>query len=271
MKKRLDVLLVEKGFAESRSRAKALVEAGQVYLAKIGSDEKLDKVSLELPADAPVFVKIGSANRFVSRAGLKLEGALSRLGLSVVNWECLDVGQSTGGFTDCLLGAGAARVVGVDVGRDQLAPKLKEDPRVVFFEGLNARDLSRHPEVREGLTNGKADLIVMDLSFISQTVVLPELSAFAEGKTRLISLVKPQFEVGPEGLGKGGIVRDPLLYGTVRSKITAAAESHGWRVLDFFESPVPGKDGNKEFFIYGIHTGDSTFPADSSDRGLREP
>ncbi len=256
MKRRLDVLLVEKGFAESRSRAKALVEAGQVYLAKVGGEEKLDKVSLELPADAPVFVKIGSANRFVSRAGLKLEGALSRVGLSVLNWECLDVGQSTGGFTDCLLRAGASRVVGVDVGKDQLAQKIKDDPRVIFFEGVNARELSRHPEVRDGFTNKKADLIVMDLSFISQTMVLPELGVFAEEKTRLISLVKPQFEVGPEGLGKGGIVRDPLLYDRVRSKIAEAVTEHGWKILDDFESPIPGKEGNKEFFIYGIKTGD---------------
>ncbi|MBX3039796.1 MAG: TlyA family RNA methyltransferase [Bdellovibrionaceae bacterium] len=256
MKKRLDVLLVEKGFAETRSRAKALVEAGQVYLAKIGGEEKLEKVSLELPGDAPVFVKIGSANRFVSRAGLKLEGALSRIGLSVVNWECLDVGQSTGGFTDCLLQSGAARVVGVDVGKDQLVQKLKEDSRVVFFEGLNARELSRYSEVQDGFSNRKADLIVMDLSFISQIVVLPELSIFAEEKTRLISLVKPQFEVGPEGLGKGGIVRDPLLYEQVQRKITEVAESHGWKVLDYFESPILGKEGNKEFFLYGIKTGD---------------
>lgn len=256
MKKRLDVLLVDKGFAESRSRAKALVEAGQVFLAKIGGEEKLDKVSQELPEDAPVFVKIGSGNRYVSRAGLKLEGALSHIGLSVVNWECLDVGQSTGGFTDCLLRAGASRVVGVDVGKDQLVQKLKEDPRVLFFEGLNARELSRHPEVQDGFANRKADLIVMDLSFISQTVVLPELSGFAEEKTRLISLVKPQFEVGPEGLGKGGIVRDPLLYGQVQSKISDVATSHGWKILDYFESPILGKEGNKEFFIYGIKTGD---------------
>lgn len=256
MKRRLDVLLVEKGLAESRSRAKALVESEQVFLLKEGKEQPLTKASLEIDPDAPLLVKSGDANRFVSRAGLKLEGAFRHLGLSASGWRCLDVGQSTGGFTDFLLQSGAAEVIGVDVGHDQLAPRIREHPRVVAYEGVNARGLSREPRIQIHFKAGAADLIVMDLSFISQRVVLPELSVFAGDGTRLISLVKPQFEVGPEGLGKGGLVRDEALFEVVKKELSDSAAAAGWGVQDYFESSLPGKDGNKEFFLYGIRSND---------------
>ncbi|MBX2987914.1 MAG: TlyA family RNA methyltransferase [Bdellovibrionaceae bacterium] len=251
-RRRLDQFLVEQGLAPSRTRARDLIEAGQVSRLTAQGREVLRKASLEIAEDERLEIAEGEADRFVSRGGLKLAGALGRISLDPRGLAVLDVGQSTGGFSDCLLQAEAALVVGVDVGRDQLHPRLRSHPRLKFFEGINARDLRGRDEVRGMFPQGSADLIVMDLSFISQTLVFPVLDFFARPGTRLLSLVKPQFEVGPSGLGKGGIVKDPLLYDEVERKMKQALTGAGWKVLSYFESPLTGKDGNKEFFIHGV-------------------
>ncbi len=245
---RLDKLLLAKGLAGSRSHAQRLIEAGRVYRRCAGVDEPLAKVSAKLPEDSELVVLAGDEDRYVSRAGLKLAGALSHTELEVSGWTALDIGQSTGGFTDCLLQAGAARVIGVDVGRDQLVGRLRDDPRVVCLEGINARQLPGDELL--GLAPGGFDLLVMDVSFISQTLILPGLPALMRPSGQLLSLVKPQFEVGREGIGKGGIVRDDSLYPRVAEAIRQCGQSLGLTVRDYFPSPIAGGDGNREFFAW---------------------
>ena len=241
---RVDLLLVELGLAPSRTAAQNLIDAGRVKV-----DGKIvAKPSLKLEATAPISVDADPADRFVSRGGLKLAGALAKSGITVSGLQALDVGISTGGFTDCLLQAGARRVIGVEVGHDQLHPRLLADSRVVQFEGVNARHLT--PELIAPALEGPLDLIVGDVSFISLTLVLPRLAEVLPQGGRLLFLVKPQFEVGPGNLGKGGIVKDERLYPEVEAKIRATAESCGLNVLDYFPSPIKGGDGNREFFLF---------------------
>ena len=198
-----------------------------------------------LPENAEITIADDATDRYVGRGGIKLAGALAHTKLDVRGRHCLDVGQSTGGFTDCLLQAGAASVVGVDVGHGQLHAKLRSDPRVTSIEGVNARGLQESaPVVRH------YGLIVGDLSFISLTLVLPQLPALLAPHGDMLLLVKPQFEVGQEHVGKGGIVRDASLYPLVEAKLRQAAEAAGVRVVDYFESPIAGTDGNREFFIW---------------------
>jgi len=206
------------------------------------------KASLILPPTAALVVLADADDRYVSRGGLKLAGALAHTGLDVHGRSCLDLGQSSGGFTDCLLQAGAARVVGVDVGHGQLHPRLQADPRVSSLEGINGRSLGDAP-----LPERRFDLIVADLSFISLTLVLPQLPPLLVADGDLLLLVKPQFEVGPEHVGKGGIVRDAGLYPQVAARLRQAAAAAGLRVLDWFDSPIRGGDGNREFFIWMKH------------------
>ncbi len=241
---RADQLLVEQGLAPSRTVAQRLIEAGRVSW----SGGPVAKAALVLPLSAELAVAADETDRYVSRGGLKLAGALARTGLAVAGRVCLDVGQSTGGFTDCLLQAGAARVVGVDVGHEQLDPRLRADTRVTCIEHANARALDP-----AALPIGAFDLIVADLSFISLTLVLPRLPALLAPAGNMLLLVKPQFEVGPEHVGKGGIVRDASLYPMVADKIRQAAQAAGLRVLDYFDSPIAGTDGNREFFIWTRH------------------
>jgi 23S rRNA (cytidine1920-2'-O)/16S rRNA (cytidine1409-2'-O)-methyltransferase len=238
---RADQMLVERGLAPSRTVAQRLIEAGRVSW----SGGAVVKVSMVLPLTAELAVASDESDRYVGRGGIKLAGALARTKLDVAGRACLDIGQSTGGFTDCLLQAGAASVVGVDVGHGQLHPKLAADTRVTSFEGLNAREL-RKSVVAVRLY----DLIVGDLSFISLTLVLPQLPALLADGGDILLLVKPQFEVGPEHVGKGGIVRDASLYPQVEARLRQAAEAAGLTVLDYFESPIAGTDGNREFFIW---------------------
>ena len=238
---RADQLLVERGLAPSRTVAQRLIESGRVSW----TDGPITKASLILPLTAELAVASDEADCYVGRGGIKLAGALAHTKLDVRGKACLDVGQSTGGFTDCLLQAGAATVVGVDVGHGQLHPKLASDPRVTSIEGVNARELKK-----SAVATRHYDLIVADLSFISLTLVLPQLPALlAEGGDMLL-LVKPQFEVGPTHVGKGGIVRDASLYPQVEAKLRQAAEAAGLRVVDYFDSPIAGTDGNREFFIW---------------------
>ncbi len=239
---RADVLLVERGLAPSRTAAQRLIAAGHVFSHDGGLRVVVSKPSVSVAEDVSLEVEASDLNRFVSRGGLKLDGALTHAGLDVAQLCCLDVGQSTGGFTDCLLQRGAAHVVGVDVGHDQLHPRMRSDARVTCIEAINARTLA---EIGEPF-----DLIVADVSFISLTKVLPQWAALLAANGRVLSLVKPQFEVGADNLARGGIVRDASLYAAVETAIRAACAPAGLRVLDYFDSSITGTDGNREFFVY---------------------
>lgn len=237
MKTRLDRLLVERGLAESREKAQALIMAGEVLLdgrkaAKPGQ-MVADDAALEVLARPP----------FVSRGGYKLAGALEHFGVPVEGFICLDVGSSTGGFTDVLLQRGAARVHAVDVGAGQLDWKLRNHPRVAVHEGINAREL-KFEDIGE-----LVDLAVMDVSFISATLILPALVPLLRPEGRMIVLVKPQFEVGKGQVGKGGIVRDPELHRAACARVAGAVEQAGFRT-SLMESPIRGAEGNKEFLLY---------------------
>jgi 23S rRNA (cytidine1920-2'-O)/16S rRNA (cytidine1409-2'-O)-methyltransferase len=242
---RADLLLVEAGFAPSRTAAQRLIAAGRVRCA----GDPVAKPAQDLPSDAELTVEADPDDRYVSRGGMKLAGALAASGVTAAGRVCLDVGQSTGGFTDCLLQAGAAKVVGVDVGHGQLHPRLKDDGRAVCIEGVNCRALAS-ADLGSHLPKTGFDLIAADVSFISLTLVLPRLPALLATGGDLLLLVKPQFEVGPQGLGKGGIVRDPALYGEVEAKLRQAAADAGLGVHGWYDSPITGGDGNREFFIW---------------------
>lgn len=245
---RADALLVERGLAASRTRAQAAIAAGRVVADGI----PVTKPAHLLLPESDIVVAADESEGFVSRGGLKLAGALAHSGLDVSGRSCLDVGQSTGGFSDCLLQAGAAKVVGVDVGHSQLDPRLAQDARCVTLEGLNARELNaaqlggHHPP-------GGFDLIVCDASFISLTLLMPRWPALLAPQGEILALVKPQFEVGPKGLGKGGIVRDVALYAEVETRLRASAAKCGLAVRDWFDSPITGGDGNHEFFLWMHH------------------
>jgi 23S rRNA (cytidine1920-2'-O)/16S rRNA (cytidine1409-2'-O)-methyltransferase len=238
-------LLVEAGLASSRTAAQRLIAAGRVSW----SGGTIVKPAFDLAAETPLTVAIDPEDRFVSRGGLKLAGALAETGISANGKTCLDIGQSTGGFTDCLLQAGAPHVVGVDVGHGQLHPRLAADPRVTTLEGINCRALSP-ADLGGALPGDGFALIVGDVSFISMTLILPQLPALLAADGDLLLLVKPQFEVGPANIGKGGIVRDPTLYAEVERKLRDCAASLKLAVHGWLNSPITGGDGNREFFIW---------------------
>jgi len=246
---RADLLIVEQGLAASRTAAQQLIAAGRVYIDRDGALSPLTKPSQKLAADTVLSVVPDPSDRYVSRGGLKLAGALADAGLSIDGFRVLDVGQSTGGFTDCALQAGAARVVGVDVGHDQLVQKLRDDARVRFFEGVNGRALD-HAALLAANDGERFDLMVCDVSFISLTLILPSALPLVKPGGYLLSLVKPQFEVGREGLGKGGIVKDARLYDGVRRKICDAVAEQGLEVRGWYDSAITGGDGNREFFVF---------------------
>lgn len=243
---RADVLLVERGLAPSRTAAQRLIAGGHVYTraGREGTRIALTKPGITLADDVAIEVETSELARYVSRGGLKLEGALDCTGFDVTGLRCLDVGQSTGGFTDCLLQRGAAHVVGVDVGHDQLHARIRGDARVTVIEGVNAREVALAQ-----LGGEPFDLIVADVSFISLTKVLPQWPALLAPGGRVLSLVKPQFEVGAENVARGGIVRDASLYAAVEASIRSACGRAGLAVLDYLESPITGADGNHEFFV----------------------
>ncbi len=245
---RVDQLLVERGLAASRSQAQRLIASGVQWRVGASAWRRVAKNGDELPAAAELLVLDEAEARYVSRGGLKLEGALNAAGWDVAGWRCLDVGQSTGGFTDCLLQRGAAQVVGLDVGHGQLHARLRSDPRVVCIEGLNARALlpgdARVPDAARGF-----DLVVGDVSFISLTLVLPGVVPLLRAGGRVLMLVKPQFELQPGQIGKGGIVRDPALYALVEARIREACAAQGLQVQAWLSSPIEGGDGNREFFV----------------------
>ncbi len=243
---RLDIYLVENKLADSRSHAQELIAAEQVIVIHNNQTKKATKASLKVESGMQVIVEDGPANKFVSRGGHKLDGALKHVGISVQDLKALDVGTSTGGFSDCLLQNGVSSVVGVDVGHGQLSPKLQNNPKLKLYEGINARSLSSQAFVKAE----KFDLIVMDVSFISITLILPELVNLLSDEGTLLSLVKPQFEVGIDGLSKGGIVKDKSLYAEVEVKIRRVCSDAGFVVKDYFSSSIEGKDGNHEFFVF---------------------
>ena len=241
-KTRLDVALVERGLAETRAAAQRMVMAGLVF----SGERKLEKAGQSVAADLALDVR-GQPHPSVSRGGLKLEKAIEHFAIPIVGRIALDVGSSTGGFTDCLLQRGAAKVYAVDVGTNQLAWKLRSDPRVVSMEKTNMRAVT-HVQIPEPI-----DLVVCDASFIGLRTVLPAALALAAPGAHLAALIKPQFEVGKGRVGKGGIVREPELHTEVCETISAwLAEQPGWRVLGVTESPITGAEGNKEFLIAGV-------------------
>jgi len=249
---RADQLLVERGLAASRSQAQRLIAAGVQWRLPGGAWKAVGKNGEELRETVELELLDSAESRFVSRGGLKLDGALDTAALAVSGLRCLDVGQSSGGFTDCLLQRGAAQVVGVDVGQGQLHPQLRGDARVVCIEKCNARELTVDALVQAGGEAAAApfDLIVGDLSFISQTLVWPAIVPLLRPGGHLLMLVKPQFELQPEHIGKGGLVKNAASYALVRQRIEQACAQHSLALLAYFDSPITGGDGNREFFVF---------------------
>ena len=240
MKTRLDRLLVERGLAESREKAQALIMAGEVTV----NGQKAAKPGQPVSDDCAV--EVLARPPYVSRGGFKLAAALEHFAIDVAGKVCLDVGSSTGGFTDVLLQSGAARVHAVDVGAGQLAWRLRTDPRVVIHEGINAREL-KLDDIGE-----RVDFLACDLSFISVTLVLPAIVPLLQPGGQMVILIKPQFEVGKGQVGKGGIVREPQLHEAACRRVTRAVEESGFATA-IIPSPILGAEGNKEFLLHAHH------------------
>ena len=245
MKTRIDKLLVERGLAPSRERAQAMILAGKVLV----NQQKVEKSGALVEGNASIRL-LGEDLRYVSRGGLKLERVLQHWSIDVSGRVCMDIGASTGGFTDCLLQHGAALVIAVDTGYGQIDLRLRNDPRVRLLEKTNARYLRREDA-------GEAvELIAMDVSFISATLVLPAvMQAAGEKLESIVVLVKPQFEAGREWVGKGGIVRDPAAQQAAVDKVRAALRELGWGKADVIDSPILGAEGNREFLLYARRDG----------------
>jgi 23S rRNA (cytidine1920-2'-O)/16S rRNA (cytidine1409-2'-O)-methyltransferase len=240
---RADQLIVLRGLAPTRSDAQRLIEHGAARWLGPRGWAVPKKAGEDLPEDCELEITDDAELRWVSRAGLKLDAALAHTGLDVTGRHCLDVGQSTGGFTEVLLARGAASVVGVDVGHGQLHERVRSDPRVTALEGVNARYLTAAQ-----LPRASFDLVVADLSFISLTLVLDALLPLAHGD--LLLLAKPQFELQPGDIGKHGLVNDPVAHGHVKARMEAACRKRGLVLRDYFESTVAGGDGNREYFVW---------------------
>jgi 23S rRNA (cytidine1920-2'-O)/16S rRNA (cytidine1409-2'-O)-methyltransferase len=247
MKSRLDKFLVERGLAASRERAQALILAGKVLV----DEQRIDKAGAQVEAGAAIRL-LDEDLKYVSRGGLKLERALDHWLIDVRAKVCLDVGASTGGFTDCLLQRGAARVIAIDTGYGQISFKLRQDPRVRLLEKTNARYLMRE------MLSEPVDFIAMDVSFISASLVLPAVvhAAFPDrpdaGGRQIAVLVKPQFEAGREHVGKGGIVHDPAAHAAAVEKVRQTTLNLGFEGVDVIESPILGAEGNREFLLHGV-------------------
>jgi 23S rRNA (cytidine1920-2'-O)/16S rRNA (cytidine1409-2'-O)-methyltransferase len=233
---RLDLLLYRRGLAESREKAKSLILAGQVWV----EGQRVDKAAALVAEEAQVEVRQGL--RYVSRGGLKLEHALQAFGLNPAGWVAADVGASTGGFTDCLLQHGAARVYAIDVGYGQLDWRLRQDPRVVVMERTNARYLESLPEA--------VHLVTVDASFISLRLLLPQVRRWLAEGGQVVALIKPQFEAGREQVGKGGVVRSPAVHRAVLRDLLTWAQENGWQVRGLARSPIKGPKGNVEFLAW---------------------
>ena len=246
---RVDVLLVERGLVPSRERARAYILAGRVLV----NEQKIDKPGTTVAGDAPVRL-LGDDPPYVSRGGLKLAAALEHWKIAAAGRACLDVGTSTGGFTDCLLQHGAAQVTAVDTGFGQIAMKLRNDSRVHLMERTNARLLL--PGTLKAEPGGpELTMLVMDVSFISATLLLGPVLAAAPSIAEAVVLVKPQFEAGRENVGKGGIVRDPEAHQLAVDRVADCVRSLGWEVVETIPSPITGAEGNREFLLYARRVG----------------
>jgi 23S rRNA (cytidine1920-2'-O)/16S rRNA (cytidine1409-2'-O)-methyltransferase len=243
-KMRMDLLLVERGLVSSRALAQALILEGRVLV----NEQKVEKPGTAVPADASIRL-MGVEQPYVSRGGLKLAAALERWPITVKGRACLDVGASTGGFTDCLLQHGAAQVTAVDTGFGQIAMKLRNDPRVRLLERTNAR-LLEPGSLTAGPDFPALTLMVMDVAFISTTLLLEPVFNAVSTLTEAVILVKPQFEVERDQVGKGGIVRDPEVHKHAIDKVADGVRSLGWRVVETISSPITGMEGNHEFLLY---------------------
>jgi 23S rRNA (cytidine1920-2'-O)/16S rRNA (cytidine1409-2'-O)-methyltransferase len=239
-RERIDKLLVDQGLADSRTKAQALVMAGVVLV----DEQRVNKPSEKFSITANLRIKQGAESRFVGRGGLKLEAALREFAIDVKGLTCLDVGASTGGFTDCLLQRGARKIVAIDVGHNQMDWRLRNDPRVDLREGVNARHLSPAD------FDQKFDLATIDVAFISATKILPAVVPLLNSHGLIVTLIKPQFEVGKGEVGKGGIVRNPEQHHRVIAEVNSVAESLGLRVAGLVASPIQGADGNVEFLAW---------------------
>jgi 23S rRNA (cytidine1920-2'-O)/16S rRNA (cytidine1409-2'-O)-methyltransferase len=259
LKSRIDVLLVERGFVSSRERARALILAGRV----LASEQKIDKPGTSVAQDAAIRL-LGGEQPYVSRGGLKLAAALEHWEINVKGRACLDVGASTGGFTDCLLQHGAAHVTAVDTGFGQIDMKLRNDQRVHLMERTNAR-LLRPGSLEEPVPPPKKTLVVMDVAFISATLLLGPVFAAAPALVEAVILVKPQFEAGREHVGKGGIVRDGAAHQLAIDRVAKCVRSLGWEVIETIPSPITGAEGNHEFLLYAKR-GPEAIPKTHIDR-----
>ena len=235
--KRLDILVFEKGYTASREKAKALIMAGKVYV----NDKKITKAGEQVSIDSKIVLE--EPLRYVSRGGLKLEKALNEFDINVKDKICLDIGASTGGFTDCLLQNGAVKVYAVDVGYGQLDWKLRNNEKVIVIERCNFRHIDNK------LINDKVDIIVIDVSFISLKLIIPKALKFLKENGIIIPLIKPQFEAGKENVGKGGIVKDPTVHKQVINSLSTFFSQHSLNVVNIIESPILGQKGNKEFLV----------------------
>jgi 23S rRNA (cytidine1920-2'-O)/16S rRNA (cytidine1409-2'-O)-methyltransferase len=249
-RQRIDRLLIDRGLADSREKGQAMIIAGQVIV----DGRKIEKVGTLVSRNADIRI-IGERSPYVSRGGLKLEAALDSFGIIVRDRTALDIGASTGGFTDCLLQRGARKIYAVDVGYGQLAWRLRQDPRVVVIERTNIRQMAAEtiPEL--------SDIAVVDVSFISLEKVIPVLETFLRPGASLVALIKPQFEVGPDKVGKGGIVRDEEARVAAKERIVAFVAARGYDVRGVMISPITGQDGNVEYLLYAVRR-----PANSSPK-----
>jgi 23S rRNA (cytidine1920-2'-O)/16S rRNA (cytidine1409-2'-O)-methyltransferase len=243
-KVRLDKLLADRGLAVSRERAQALILAGRILV----NEQKQTKPGFSVDPEAALRV-LGDDLKYVSRGGLKLEAALQHWAIDLHGRDCLDVGASTGGFTDCMLQAGAPTVLAVDTGWGQIAQSLRSDPRVALLERTNARKLGPR-ELQDGFPERSLTFLAMDVSFISATLVLPAVLQAAPTLKEAVVLVKPQFEAGREWVGKGGIVRDPEAHALAQQRVLECAREHGALELELIDSPITGAEGNREFLLH---------------------
>jgi 23S rRNA (cytidine1920-2'-O)/16S rRNA (cytidine1409-2'-O)-methyltransferase len=248
---RIDTLMVQRGLVPSRERARALILAGRVLAA----EQKVDKPGMAFAEETPIRI-LGEDLRYVSRGGLKLEAALGHWAIAVEGRACLDIGTSTGGFTDCLLQHGASHVSCVDTGFGQIAMKLRMDERVRLYERTNARLL----EARALAGTPELTLLVMDVSFIAASLVLPAVLAAAPALTEAVVLVKPQFEAGREYVGKGGIVRDAAAHAVAIERVSACLLGLGAESIEVIDSPITGMEGNREFLLHALLSHDADMP-----------
>lgn len=247
MKKRLDLLLTERNLFDTRTKAQASIMAGQILV----NEQKIDKAGTQVDENCTIRI-LGEKMKYVSRGGLKLEKALEEFSVDPNNRTCLDIGASTGGFTDCLLQKGASKVYAIDVGYGQIDLKLRNDPKVVVIERTNARYLTPADIYKPG--DDQAALCVIDVSFISLSKILPAVHSLLKPGGEVVALVKPQFEAGRDQVGKGGIVKDPAVHKQVQQRVITDAEAIGFKFIRLIDSPIQGADGNREFLIHLIKT-----------------